>query len=124
MDENWSRMNKEMQALLSKETTFREGMEKLFALRKSLFEEIRQIVQTFPEEAFYQMPFAGADGYHAKTLAYSVWHIFRIEDIVAHEMITEDQQILFHARSFSMSSTSRFTASVSGMCRRMGSLPR
>ena len=95
MDENWSRMNKEMQALLSKETTFREGMEKLFALRKSLFEEIRQIVQTFPEEAFYQMPFAGADGYHAKTLAYSVWHIFRIEDIVAHEMITEDQQILF-----------------------------
>lgn len=41
------------------------------------------------------MPFAGADGYHGKTLAYSIWHIFRIEDIVAHEMIAEDEQILF-----------------------------
>ncbi len=28
-------------------------------------------------------------------LAYSIWHIFRIEDIVAHEMIAEDSQILF-----------------------------
>ena len=41
------------------------------------------------------MPFAGADGYHSKTLSYSIWHIFRIEDIVAHEMIAEDEQILF-----------------------------
>ena len=41
------------------------------------------------------MPFAGAEGYHSKTLAYSIWHIFRIEDIVAHEMIVEDQQMLF-----------------------------
>ena len=40
------------------------------------------------------MPFAGAEGYHSKTLAYSIWHIFRIEDIVAHEMIAEDQQVL------------------------------
>ena len=41
------------------------------------------------------MPFAGADGYHSKTLSYSIWHIFRIEDIVAHEMIAEDRQVLF-----------------------------
>ncbi len=95
MDRNWSEMNKEMQALLSKEATFREGIEKLLELRKSLFEQITQIVNTFPEEAFYQMPFAGADGYHSKTLAYSIWHIFRIEDIVAHEMIADDQQVLF-----------------------------
>ena len=94
MDRNWSEMNKEMQTLLSKKATFREGIEKLLALRKSLFEQITQIVNTFPEEAFYQMPFAGADGYHSKTLAYTVWHIFRIEDIVAHEMIAEDQQVL------------------------------
>ncbi len=95
MDRNWSEMNKEMQALLSKKATFREGIEKLLELRKSLFEQITQIVNTFPVEAFYQMPFAGADGYHSKTLAYSIWHIFRIEDIVAHEMIAEDQQVLF-----------------------------
>ena len=95
MDKNWSEMNKEMQALISKKATFREGISKLLELRKSLFEQITQIVTTFPEDAFYQMPFAGAEGYHSKTLAYSIWHIFRIEDIVAHEIIEEDQQVLF-----------------------------
>ena len=95
MDRNWSEMNKEMQTLLSKKTTFQEGISKLLELRKSLFEQITQIVNTFPEDAFQKMPFAGAEGYHSKTLAYSIWHIFRIEDIVAHEMIAEDRQVLF-----------------------------
>ena len=95
MDKNWSEMNREMQALIAKKATFKDGIEKLLELRRSLFEQITQIVNTFPEEAFWQMPFAGAEGYHSKTLAYSIWHIFRIEDIVAHEMIAEDQQVLF-----------------------------
>ena len=102
MDKNWSEMNKEMQVLLSKEATFRDGVGKLLELRESLFEQVAQIVHTFPEEAFYQMPFAGAEGYHSKTLAYSIWHIFRIEDIVAHEMIAEDRQVLF-VRGFDQS---------------------
>jgi hypothetical protein len=88
-------MNKEMQALIAKNATFRDGIEMLLTLRKSLFEQVTQIVSTYPEEAFYRMPFAWAEGYHSKTLAYSIWHIFRIEDIVAHEMIAEDQQVLF-----------------------------
>ena len=92
MDKLWSEMNKEMQALIAKKATFKDGIGKLLELRKSLFEQITQIVTTFPEEAFWQMPFAGAEGYHSKTLAYSIWHIFRIEDIVAHEMIAEDQE--------------------------------
>ncbi len=95
MNKTWSDMNKEMQTLLSKEATFKEGIVKLIELRDSLFEQITQIVTTYPEEAFYQMPFARAKGYHSKTLSYSLWHIFRIEDIVAHEMIAEDRQILF-----------------------------
>ncbi|MBR6322923.1 MAG: DUF3795 domain-containing protein, partial [Lachnospiraceae bacterium] len=36
-----------------------------------------------------------AAGYHSKTLAYSIWHIFRIEDITAHEMIAGDSQVLY-----------------------------
>ena len=28
-----------------------------------------------------------------KTIAYSIWHIFRIEDIVAHILISEDEQV-------------------------------
>ena len=95
MDKSWSDMNKEMQALLSKEASFKSGIDILLELRNSLFGQITQIVMTYPEEAFSQMPFAGANGYHSKTLSYSIWHIFRIEDIVAHEMIAEDQQILF-----------------------------
>lgn len=95
MNRDWSEMNSQMQALISKRATFRQGVEKLLELRGSLFEQITQIATTFPEEAFQQMPFPGAKGYHSKTLAYSVWHIFRIEDIVAHEMIAGDEQVLF-----------------------------
>ena len=95
MDKNWSEMNREMQALLAKKATFSDGIGRLLELRKSIFEQITQIVDTFPEKAFDQMPFAGADGYHSKSLAYSIWHIFRIEDIVAHEMIAGDRQDLF-----------------------------
>ena len=72
MNKNWSEMNKKMQALLAKQATFKDGIEMLLELRKSLFEQITQIVTTFPDEAFEQMPFAGAAGYHSKTLAYSI----------------------------------------------------
>ncbi|WP_051563532.1 hypothetical protein [Butyrivibrio sp. LB2008] len=95
MDKSWSENNKEIQKLLTKEATFKEAIQKLLAFREEMFEQITQIVSGYPDEAFAQMPFAGANGYHSKTLAYSIWHIFRIEDIVAHEMIAEDNQILF-----------------------------
>ena len=95
MNKDWSEKNKEIQKLLSKEATFGEAIGKLIEFREELFRQITLIVEDYPEEAFYQMPFAGAKGYHSKTLAYSIWHIFRIEDIVAHEMLTDDEQILF-----------------------------
>ncbi len=95
MDKSWSEKNKRVQALLSKKDTFAEGIRELTAFRHELFEQVTQIMTAYPAEAFWQMPFAGAEGYHSKTLAYSVWHIFRIEDVVAHEMIAGDGQILF-----------------------------
>lgn len=36
-----------------------------------------------------------ASGYHCKTIGYSIWHIFRIDDIVAHTLIAGDDQIFF-----------------------------
>lgn len=30
-----------------------------------------------------------------KTIAYSLWHVFRIEDIAAHTLVAEDQQVFF-----------------------------
>ena len=95
MDKDWSEKNKEIKKLLSKEVTFGEAIDKLIEFRGELFQQITWIVEGYPEEAFYQLPFPGANGYHSKTLVYSIWHIFRIEDIVAHEMIAEDEQILF-----------------------------
>ena len=95
MEKEWSDKMKEVQALLGKEATYKEGIEKLLLLREELFTAITQIVSSFPEEAFSRMPFAGAKGYHSKTLSYSIWHIFRIEDIVFHELIAGDRQILF-----------------------------
>ena len=95
MDKDWAEKNKEIQKLISKEATFNEAIDKLIAFREEMFGQITSIVEGYPGEAFYQMPFAKATGYHSKTLAYSIWHIYRIEDIVAHEIIMEDEQVLF-----------------------------
>ena len=95
MNRDWAEKNRMMQTLIGKEAGFREGIDVLIDLRNDLFGQISSIVNTYPEEAFYQMPFAGAEGYHSKTLAYSMWHIFRIEDIVAHTLIGQDVQVLF-----------------------------
>ena len=95
MNRDWSEKNKRMQALIGREASFGEGIDALIELRGELFGLIASIARTFPAEAFWQMPFAGAEGYHSKTLAYSMWHIFRIEDIVAHTLIARDGQVLF-----------------------------
>ena len=95
MNKIWSDKNKEIQSLIRKEESFLEGISILLSLREELFNQIRVIALNYPKEAFYQMPYAKADGFHNKTLSYSMWHIFRIEDIVAHTLISNDEQILF-----------------------------
>ena len=94
MNKVWSEENKSMQLLLKKEGTFFQGINTLLALRRSLFAEVTRMARELPPEAFWQMPFARAEGYHSKTLAYSVWHVFRIEDIVVHELIVPGAQVL------------------------------
>ena len=94
MDKEWSEKNKKMQELISKEGSFSKGIKLLLELRAELFEQITSIVKTFPAVAFYQMPFGAGEGSHRTTLAWSLWHTFRIEDIVAHELILKDKQIL------------------------------
>ena len=58
-----------------------------------------KILSSFNEELsredFNAIPFINADGYHCKTIAYSIWHIFRIEDIVAHTLISKNEQVFF-----------------------------
>ena len=95
MDQGWADKFKEMQQLLGKKATFKEGIEKLIELRGDVFLQITQFVGGCPKEAFWAMPFPRAKGYHSKTFSYSIWHIFRIEDIVAHELIANDEQIFY-----------------------------
>lgn len=94
MNKEWSELNKTMQAQLKKRESFASGIDTLTELRRQLMETIAGF-RELPKEAFGAMPFMNANGYHNKTIAYSLWHIFRIEDIVAHTIITDTEQVFF-----------------------------
>ena len=93
MNKEWSELNKAMQAQLRKKDTFHAGLETLFSLRNQLMETILSFRDSLAPGDFSAIPYINADGYHSKTVAYSLWHIFRIEDIVAHTLISGDEQI-------------------------------
>ena len=95
MNKDWSELNKTMQAQLRKKDTCKAGLETLFSLRNQLMETILSFRDVLIPADFSAIPFINADGYHSKTVAYSLWHIFRIEDIVAHTLINEDEQVFF-----------------------------
>ena len=95
MNKEWSELNKLMQTQIKKEDTFSEGVKTLLKLRQQLFNELYQFKAELSREEFNAIPFINADGYHSKTIAYSIWHIFRIEDIVAHTLISQNEQIFF-----------------------------
>lgn len=95
MNAEWSEMNKTMQQQIRKRDSFSEGIETLFRLRGALMEQILQFREELSPVDFSAMPFLNGKGYHNKTIAYSLWHIFRIEDIVAHSLIADDEQIFF-----------------------------
>lgn len=95
MNKEWSEINKTMQAQLKKKDTFDDGIATLLELRKQLWNTISSYKKELKREDFDSIPFINADGYHSKTIAYSLWHIFRIEDIVAHTLIKGDEQVFF-----------------------------
>ena len=95
MNKEWSELNKTMQTQLKKKDTFDDGIASLFQLRKQLWNTILSYKAELTRDDFDRIPFINADGYHSKTVAYSLWHIFRIEDIVAHTLIKGDEQVFF-----------------------------
>ncbi len=95
MNKEWSALNKEMQAQLKKKESYQAGLGTLFELRARLMQTLLSFREQLRREDFNAMPYMNADGYHSKTIAYSVWHIFRIEDIVAHTLIRGDEQVFF-----------------------------
>jgi len=95
MNKEWSDLNKTMQEQLKKEADLQAGIDTLFALRNQLMDILFSFRQNLTREDFDAIPFMNANGYHCKTIAYSIWHIFRIEDIVVHTLIKEDEQVFF-----------------------------
>lgn len=84
-----------LQSQIKRKATFHEGIDTLLVLREKLFEEINSFRSKLNREEFNAIPFINTDGYHSKTIAYSLWHIFRIEDIVTHSLINSDEQVFF-----------------------------
>ena len=95
MNKDWSEINKTMQLLLKKEESLHAGFKTLVDLRNQLMDVLLSFKKDLKRADFDAIPFMNASGYHCKTIGYSVWHIFRIEDIVAHALIAGDDQILF-----------------------------
>ena len=95
MNKEWSEQNKKVQLLIKKADTFDQGKDVLFGLRKELWDTLLSFKEELKREDFDAMPFMNADGYHCKNIAYSIWHIFRIEDIVAHTLVNGDEEVLF-----------------------------
>ena len=95
MNKEWSALNKTMQLELKKKDTFEAGIGTLLTLRDELMDEMLSWREKYKREDFDAMPFINADGYHCKNIAYSIWHVFRIEDIVAHDLIAGDDEVLF-----------------------------
>ena len=95
MNKEWSELNKTLRSQLKKEETFANGIETLCKLRDQLMDELHSFRKELKREDFNAIPYINAEGYHSKTIAYSIWHISRIEDIVAHTIINNDEQIFF-----------------------------
>lgn len=95
MNKVWSELNKTMQAQIKKKDTYEAGIVTLFDLRNQLMEILTSFKDELSRKDFDAIPFINADGYHSKTIVYSIWHIFRIEDIVAHTLINESKQVFF-----------------------------
>lgn len=95
MNKEWSELNKLMQSQINRNSEYKSGLDALFQLRNDIMSVILSFRDRLDTDGFSAMPYANADGYHSKTVAYSLWHIFRIEDIVAHTLINNDEQIFF-----------------------------
>ena len=95
MNKMWSELNRTMQVQIKKKDTYESGIVTLFDLRNQLMEILTSFNEELNRKDFDAIPFINADGYHSKTIAYSIWHIFRIEDMVAHTLINESDQVFF-----------------------------
>lgn len=95
MNREWSERQKIIQMQLRSKETFPAGIAALTELRTLLMQTLSALRGELSPEDFTARPFPRANGCHSATVAYSVWHIFRIEDIVSHTLLLGDTQVFF-----------------------------
>jgi len=95
MNKTWSNMNKEANDLLKKEATFPQGIKKLIELRDLLFKTWISEMKNLSKDDYSKQPYVNHKGFESKTIAYSIYHVFRIEDIVLNTLILNNRQIFF-----------------------------
>lgn len=87
MNKQWSNLNKLYKEQISRESTFDKGIDNLLKLREILMNELSSFKNNLKLEDFSKMPYPNTKGYYCKALAYSIWHIFRIEYIVVNSLV-------------------------------------
>ena len=95
MNKEWSELNKTLQTQIKKKDSYSDGIDTLIELRDQIMTTVNSFRKDLTRDDFDALPDRNADGYHSKNIAYSLWHIFRIEDIVSHELIQGDEEIFF-----------------------------
>ena len=95
MNKEWSDLCTLKQEQLKKKETFQEGIHNLLLLRSNLLKQMEQFRNEITNEEFAEMPYINAKGYENKTVAYSLYHVFRIEDIVSNTLIRKDEEVFF-----------------------------
>lgn len=94
MNREWSDKNKLAQSKLKK-ATFYDGINEFLKLREMLMQEMLSWKKLLSSDDYCAIPFINTDGYHSKTVAYSIWHIIRIEDIVVNSLIRRKKEVLY-----------------------------
>lgn len=72
MNNEWSELNKAMQTQIRKKDTYEEGINSLFDLRNRLMRTLIAFKEELSRADFDAIPYINAEGYHSKTIAYSI----------------------------------------------------
>ncbi len=93
MNKKWSEELKKIRVLLKNEKNFFEGKKKLLEFRYELFCEWEKFFD-IQRDFLFEMPYPNSKGYDSKNIAYSIYHVFRIEDIVSNTLISDNEEII------------------------------
>lgn len=92
MNKEWSDLNKKFQNEISKKATFNDGINTLLELRNLLFKQVKRYGH-LDEEKLATIAYPFRTGYDSKSIAYSIYHIARIEDLVLNTLILKVEPI-------------------------------